>query len=190
MKGRPAEEHVGPPFPSVWRLVRALLVLAGFALLATLLHTLAPGVLHAPANVLARNPAASGGLGLVLFLAFFTLGPALVVMLAIVAALFWGWLAAVVAGLSLFALALLFGVVWVWSPLVTGSWLGRRLLKREGLAPVLLGVLLVAAIGQAPAVGFFVYILSFALAAGASVLLLVRRRWRQSTMNSTSEVTS
>jgi hypothetical protein len=160
-----------------WWLVRTLLMLIGFALLAWITLRFAPQAITTPAAALERRPGRTALYGLLaaLLLMFVPLASALLVFLMVV---FFGWLAGLVTALLLFgSLALL----WVLSPLVVGTWLGQRLAatrdRPRGELPWLVaGVLLVALLIRIPVLGWFVALVSFVLALGAIVLA-----WRTDT---------
>lgn len=153
---------------------RTTLILLGFGLLGWLLLRFAPRLLAQPAAAIDQRPLAAGISGFlagILFI-FFPLASALLVFLMV---LFGGWFPGMVLGIFLFgALALL----WFLSPLVTGVWIGSKFAAgsdsaRSRTALIVLGVLLVALLGQIPIVGWFVYLLSFIFAMGG--LLLIRQ---------------
>jgi len=154
--------------------LRTALVLAGFALLAWLTLRLAPRLLTGPASALAAQPGRAGLYGLLTALLFIFL-PLASALLVFVMVMFWGWFPGVVLGLALFGVL---AMLWFFSPLITGLWLGRWLattLGREAndLAALLGGVLLLALLGRLPYVGWLVSLASFVLALGA---LIVARR--------------
>lgn len=155
-------------------LLRTTLVLAGFALLAWLIMRLAPRLLTGPASTLAAQPGRAGLYGLLAALLFIFL-PLASALLMFVMVLFWGWFPGVVLGLALFSVL---AMLWVFSPLITGLWIGRRLAvvfgrETNDLVALLGGVLLLALLGRIPFVGWLVSLVSFVLALGA---LIVARR--------------
>lgn len=166
----------GPAALVGWGLVRTLLVLIGFALLAWVTLRFAPQSVMRPAVALERQPGRSALYGLLaaLLLMVVPLASALLVFLMVV---FFGWLAGVVTALLLFgSLALL----WVLSPLVVGTWLGQRLAatrdRPRGALPWLVaGVLIVALLTRIPVLGWLVALVSFILALGG-ILLAWRTR--------------
>ncbi len=152
-------------------LLRTVLLLAGFALLGWLLLRFVPGVLARPANALAARPGRAAVAGLLIAL-LFTGIPLLTVLLVLLMVLFWGWF----PGIALFFF--LFGIlalIWNLSPLVTGFWLGWRILQamdREmsGIATLLIGMGVLVLLGRIPVLGMLVYLLSFMLALGGLFL--------------------
>lgn len=175
-----AEEQVNPIWGILGWIGRTLLILAGFALLSWLILSLAPRAINRPAAAIDTNPLQAVLIGLLigLLLVFIPLLSALLVFLTV---LFWGWFPGVVMGMFLFGTLAL---VWFFSPLVTGAWLGRRLGAAMGrdlnaLTALLLGVLLIALLGQIPFFGWFVYLLSFWFALGGLFMLQRNRRTTQ-----------
>lgn len=158
--------------------VRTLLLLVGFALLGWLLMRVAPELLTKPAAALQADPGKSalyGFLAAVLFL-FFPVASAIIVALI---GLFWGIFPAIVTFFVLFSgLAIL----WIFSPLVTGLWLGKRFMKAP-LTALLVGLLVLVIVGRIPVVGWFVYLLSFILALGGCIL-----SWRSASVSKADAV--
>ncbi|MBX3049851.1 MAG: hypothetical protein KF753_00180 [Caldilineaceae bacterium] len=148
-------------------LVRTALILIGFALLGWLLLRYAPSLLARPVAAIEEKPLESGVYGLVagILLVFV---PIVSTLLVVLLWIFWGTFPALVMAFFLIGgLAL----IWLFSPLITGLWLGQRILGqagREGTLTValLVGVLLIVIVGRVPIVGWLVYFLSFALALG------------------------
>lgn len=158
--------------------VRTLLMLAGFALLGWLLLRYMPGVLSGPVAAIEEKPLESGLFGL-LAAALLVFVPILSVLLVVVMWIFWGTLPALV--MAFFLLGSL-ALAWFFSPLVTGLWLGQRILNQSGreatlTIALLVGVLLIVVIGRIPIIGWLVYLVSFALALGG-----VLRSRRQATL--------
>ena len=158
--------------------VRTLLLLVGFALLGWLLMRVAPELLTKPAAALQADPGKSalyGFLAAVLFL-FFPVASGIIVALI---GLFWGIFPAIVTFFVLFSgLA----IVWIFSPLVTGLWLGKRFMEAP-LTALLVGVLVLVIVGRIPVVGWFVYLLSFILALGGCIL-----SWRSTSVSKADAV--
>ena len=153
-------------------LLRTLGILIGFALLGWLLLRFAPNSLTRPADVIDAEPVAAGLYGLA--------GAALLIFIPIVSAilvfvvwLLWGWFWGVIVFVFLFgALALL----WMFSPIVTGLWLGRRIVRQSEqsaglLMAMLVGVLMIVVLGRVPILGWLVYLLSFIFALGGLMRL-------------------
>jgi hypothetical protein len=152
-------------------LLRTILILAGFALLGWLLLRFVPGVLARPANALAARPGRAALTGLLIALLFMGI-PLLTVLLVLLMVLFWGWFQGILLFFFLFSILAL---IWNLSPLVTGFWLGWRILQtmdREmsGIATLLIGVGVLVLLGRIPVLGVFVYLLSFILALGGLFL--------------------
>ncbi len=147
--------------------VRTLLILVGFALLGWLLLRYAPGLLTAPVAAIQEKPVESGLYGL-LAAALLIFIPILSILLVVLVWIFWGTFSALT--MAFFLLGTL-ALVWMLSPLVTGLWLGQRIVERAGsettlTVALLVGVLLIVVIGRVPFIGWLVYLLSFALALG------------------------
>ena len=101
--------------------------------------------------------------------------------LVLLAVLFWGWFP---GGVAMFAFLFgLFSLLWLISPIVTGLWLGRRLValteSLEGdLVSLMVGIVVIVLagrlLGAIPCIGQFaylvVYLLSFSLAIGGWLL--------------------
>lgn len=166
---REPPDHEEPPlsFRILGWVVRTLLVLAGFAFVTVALRMFAPSAVLKPAGVLRVAPGRSLLWGLAVALLFLWV-PIASVLLLLLTLLFWGVLPALVLASLLIGLA---GCLWVWSPLVTGHWLGRLTGggHRMSLTAALTGVLLVALLGRIPVVGWLIYLASFLLALGAVV---------------------
>jgi hypothetical protein len=148
-------------------LVRTALILVGFALLGWLLLRYAPSLLNAPVAAIEEKPLESGLYGL-LAGALFIFIPILSGLLVVLMWIFWGIFPALVMAFFLLgSLALL----WLFSPLITGLWLGKRIIGQMGrettiTITLLVGVLLIVVIGRIPIIGWLVYLVSFALALG------------------------
>lgn len=152
-----------------------LLVAAGFVIMGSLVHMLAPSLIYRPAECIAETPGRAGLTGLLVALIFTVIPLASCLLLAV--ALLFGlhtpvFLAFFLAGV----LVLLF----TWSPLITGLWVGRRLLRLGPAEPatlkaLLLGVIVIALLGRIPVVGWIAYFVSFLFALGGIALALRRR---------------
>jgi cytoskeletal protein CcmA (bactofilin family) len=156
---------------------RTLLILAGLMLLGWLAWSFAPQRMTTAVTVLEGRPVEAAIYGLLVAVAVFPVSAALVFL----AVLFWGWFPGGVAMLTfLFGL---FALLWLFSPVVTGLWLGRKLANATGrelgnLATIFLGVAVIVLVGRLltfiPFLGELafraVYLLSFALAVGAWIL--------------------
>ncbi|NCC32193.1 MAG: polymer-forming cytoskeletal protein [Chloroflexia bacterium] len=151
--------------------LRLLLVLLGFTGAAWLLLRFAPQALATPAGAIMMSPGKALLYGLVAALLLVGL-PLLSTLIAALLVLFWGPLPGIMFVLFLVgAVALL----WTLSPLVTGLWLGQAIFQATGryasrLASLMLGVTVIVLLGMVPFVGWFVYLLSFLLAIGGTLL--------------------
>lgn len=155
-------------------LVRTVLILVGFAILGWLLLRYAPDLLRTPVAAIEAKPLEAGLYGL-LAGALFVFVPILSSLLVVLMWIFWGAFPALV--MAFFLLGVL-ALVWLFSPLVTGLWLGQRIVAQTGrettaIIGLLVGVLLIVVIGRIPIVGGLVYLVSFALALGG----VLRSRW-------------
>ena len=178
----PAQRRSAPLQLILGWFLRTLLAVAGLALAGWLIYQFAPAQIEEPATLLAANPTESviaGVIALALYL------PVSAIAVFVAALLFGPWL----GGLALFALLFgLFSLLWTLSPLVTGLWLGRRLLQAGDtqaapLVTMLLGATTILLAGRVltwiPCVGGvayrLVYLASLAFALGALILRQRRR---------------
>ncbi len=166
---------VNPLMSFFWWITRTIAILVGFALLAWLLLRLAPDLLEKPVAAINANPVEAGLWGLLVFALFMAL-PLASGLIVVVIGLFWGWMPAVVVFFLLFGLL---GVIWLFSPLVTGLWLGRKVAGSvkgiSGSLPMLLvGILIIVLLGRVPCVGWLVAFFSFLLAMGG-ILQSIRK---------------
>jgi cytoskeletal protein CcmA (bactofilin family) len=158
-------------------LLRTVMVLLGLILVAWVLSYLAPQSLSRPAAALAARPAAAAIYGIVLVALAIPLTAALV----FVAVLFWGWFPGGISMLT-FGFGLL-SLAWIFSPLITGYWLGHMLAEAtnrslRGLPATILGIVLIVLtarlVGLVPCAGELllrlIYLMSSALSAGALLL--------------------
>jgi cytoskeletal protein CcmA (bactofilin family) len=149
--------------------LRTVALLIGFAALGWLVMRIRPQWITGPAAALSAEPGKSAGFGCLSALGFIFI-PLISGLLVFLVALFWGWWQATILFFFLFsALALL----WIFSPLITGYWLGSRF----GQTPVvglLIGSLLIVLIGRIPILGWFIYLVSFVLALGGIVTARTR----------------
>jgi len=152
----------------VWRVVSWFLrtgaILLGFALVGWLVMRFRPTLLTTPVAALEGDPGRSAGYGCLAMVGLMVI-PLISALLVFVVALFWGFGPALLLFLFLFStLALL----WIFSPLITGLWLGRRFTENQ-LAALILGTLGLALIARIPILGWFIYLISFILALGAII---------------------
>ena len=172
-----------PPRPNVvWALLgwlwRTLLLALGFALAAWLIWQLAPGMIRTSGEGVRMRPVEAGLYGVVVAALILPVLAALV----LIAAIFWGITGA--AATAFFLLGAV-GLLWIFSPLFAGYWLGDLLSERgyvQGpllalLAGALVIVLAARIFSLIPCVGAVVagliYLLSFVLTIGG---LIVARR--------------
>ncbi len=158
-------------------LVRLLVALIGLALAGWLLLRLAPGLIRQPARAIEQEPARAAlwGLGAV------ALALPLSVALVFVLVAFWGWFP---GGVAMFAFLFgLLALLWFFSPLITGLWVGRRVaaithIPLDPLPMLLIGVVIIVLVGRilgaVPFVGELtyrvLYLLSLAFALGGLIL--------------------
>lgn len=160
-------------------LLTTVLLLVGFALLGWLLLRFSPGLLLAPADAMAVNPVMAFVVGLVVFLLMIPVSALLVALVAV----FWGFFPAGLA--MLFFLFGLLALLWVFSPMAPGLWLGRVMSRRRwGDVPALLiGMLAIALLARLIAwvpctgalVAFFVYLTCFSFTVGGLYLARSQR---------------
>lgn len=170
----PQPPPVNPAIAVMNKIGRTLAILIGFALLGWLLLRYAPIVVRRPSEAIAARPVQAGiyGLAAAALLIFVPLLSALLVLAMV---LFWGWL----PGIAL--LGFLFtglSLIWVLSPIVTGMWLGRLVVRATGrqlsdILTLLVGVALLVVLALVPYLGWLIYLVSFILALGG--VLLARR---------------
>jgi hypothetical protein len=157
-------------------LLRTILILMGFAVLGWLLLRFTPAALTRPAAAIHAQPVETGLYGLMAALLFIFI-PILSAVTVIVTWLFWGWF------LALIMFTFLFGVLallWFFSPLITGLWLGCRIMERSDSSAslqiaLLIGVLIIVILGRVPLLGWVIYLISFIFAIGG-LLQMARRR--------------
>lgn len=145
---------------------RTALALIGFAALSWLVLRFRPQIVREPAAVLADAPGKSAAYGLVAALAFIFIP--LVSMLLV--ALVWTFFGVAPAIILLVALFGILSLVWIFSPLVTGYWLGR-LFGMEALTGMLVGVAAVVVLIRLPFVGWLIALVSFLFAFGALLVM-------------------
>jgi cytoskeletal protein CcmA (bactofilin family) len=158
-------------------LLRTILVLMGFAVLGWLLLRFAPSALTRPAAAIDAQPLETGLYGLVAALLFIFI-PILSAVTVILIWIFWGWFSALIMFIFLFGIL---SLLWLFSPLVTGLWLGQRIMERsDGSSSLqiilLVGVLLIVVLGRVPLLGWVIYLISFIFALGSLIQMARRRR--------------
>ena len=165
-----AATGVNPLLSMFWWLLRTVMILIGFGLLAWLIMWLAPGLLEKPVAAINANPVEAGLWGLLVFVLFMAL-PIASGIIVVLIGMFWGWVPAIAVGLLLISVS---AVIWLFSPLVTGLWLGRKIAGSvngiSGSLPMMLaGILVIVLLGRVPCVGWLVGFFSFLLAMGGMV---------------------
>ena len=163
-------QRVSPVITFLWWVLRTVLMILGFAVLGWLLLRFAPDLLTRPAEAIQANPVETGlyGLLVAVLLLFIPVGTGILVAAVW---LFWGVFPAILVGMTILAVL---GVVWLFSPLITGLWLGQLIGERMGMAarPVaalIMGALLLVILGRIPCLGWLISFLSFILALGGMV---------------------
>lgn len=156
---------------------RTVLLMAGLALLGWLVWSFFQERVAKTAAVMDRRPVEAALYGLLVAVTVLPVSAALVFLTV----LFWGWFPGGVAMLTfLFGLVTL---VWLFSPVVTGLWIGRKLAAATGvvkgdLPALLLGIVVIVLVARlltfVPFLGELafraLYLLSFALAVGAWIV--------------------
>lgn len=149
-------------------LLQVVSLLTGFAILGWLVLRWAPRALSQPVQVLIDYPVRSAWLGFAVGLGFLIF-PFATFLLATAVGIFWGlWPALVTAVFIFSALAL----VWIFSPLVIGLWLGLRFTPQP-LNALLIGVLGLILLTSLPILGFFISFMSFILTLGSLLLVAI-----------------
>ncbi len=168
------QERPNPAVQVLGWMTRTVLIIAGFALLGGLLLRVAPDMLERPSQALAQKPGQALLYGLLVAVIFILL-PIASAILVFLMVFFWGILPGIVLGVFLFVALTL---IWIFSPLVTGFWLGKWLVGATGrnmaVWPTLVvGIILLVLLGRVPFLGYFIYLVSFLFALGG--LWLSRR---------------
>jgi hypothetical protein len=141
-------------------------MLTGFAIVGWFILRWSPRLLTLPMRYLWVYPVRAAWVGFVVGFAFLFF-PFATVVLSLAVGLFWGmWPALLVAVFTFSALM----VIWIFSPLITGLWLGFRF-TQEPIQALLLGVFLLVLLTGLPLVGFMVSFFSFVLALGSLLLV-------------------
>ena len=163
-----AESDSGSIVGAVIRwILRTAAIVIGVAILGWLLFRFKPNTLIRPAAAIRANPLETGVFGLIAA-ALLIFIPLASIVLVIFTATFWGVAPAIAMLVFLIASSAL---IWFFSPLLTGFWLGEKIGERLGgdRAPIsllLMGALLIVILGRIPFLGWVVYLLSFVLALG------------------------
>ena len=165
-----AATGVNPLLAMFMWLLRTVAILIGFGLLAWLILWLAPDLLEKPVAAINANPVEAGLWGLLVFVLFIAL-PIASGIIVVLIGIFWGWGAAIAVALLLISVS---AVIWLFSPLITGLWLGRKIAGSvtgiSGSLPMMLaGILVIVLLGRVPCVGWLVGFFSFLLAMGGMV---------------------
>jgi cytoskeletal protein CcmA (bactofilin family) len=159
-------------------LLGTVLLLVGLALFGWLLLRFAPGLLAEPTAAVAAKPAQAFIIGLVVFLLILPVSALLVA----VTALFFGIFPAGVA--MFFFLFGLLALLWVFSPMAPGLWIGRAISggRWSDVLALLTGIVIIALAARlialvpytGAAVAFLIYLVCFSFTAGG--LYLSRRQ--------------
>lgn len=168
-----------------WLLSTALTIV-GLLVVGWLLWSFAPRQIIGPVATIEARPMEAGILGLLAAVAVLPVSAALTFL----AVLFWGWFPG-----GLFMASFLFGLfalLWLISPIFTGLWVGRKIVKAIGIAggellQLLIGIAAIVLIARVltiiPFLGDLafqmIYLASFALTVGSWIL--ARRRPAQVT---------
>jgi cytoskeletal protein CcmA (bactofilin family) len=163
-------ERANPLLNFLGWIVRTVLMIVGFAVFGWLILRFAPNLLTGPVSTLETNPVEAGLYGLLVAVLLLFIPVATAVLVGVIW-LFWGVLPALVVGFTLLSLMAL---VWLFSPLITGLWLGKQITERVTLGGGLVislavGVVLLVILGRVPCLGWLIYLLSFILALGSVV---------------------
>ncbi len=173
---QPPVAEVAPRPNPVWTFLswlwRTVLLVIGLALLAWVWVRVAPNLLLSTTHAIEARPVEVGLYGIVVA----ALIPLITAALVILAGLFWGWFVALATFAFLFGAIML---LWFFSPLLTGLWVGRKVAERTDritgtLTTLLVGALLIVLVARLfsviPFVGVLIaaviYLFSFALALG------------------------
>lgn len=149
------------------RLLQIVSLLTGFAIVGWIILRWSPQTLSRPVQTLVDYPVRSAWLGFAVGLGFLIF-PFATFLLATAVGLFWGLWPALVMAVFIFSALIL---VWVFSPLIIGLWLGLRF-SDQPLNALLVGVLALVLLMGLPLIGFFISFMSFILTLGS--LLLTR----------------
>ena len=147
------------------RLLQIVSLLTGFAILGWMILRWSPQTLTQPVQSLSDYPVLSAWLGFLVGLGFLIF-PFATFLLATAVGLFWGLWPALVLAVFIFSALIL---LWIFSPLVVGLWLGLRF-SDQPLNALLVGVLALVLLTGLPLIGLFISFMSFVLTLG-SVLL-------------------
>jgi hypothetical protein len=150
--------------------LRTALILVGFALLGWLSLRFVPNTLIHSADTIDAEPVETGLYGLVGTVLFIFI-PILSGVMVLLTWLFWGIFPAIVMFIFLFGTL---SLLWLFSPLVTGLWLGRRIISQTEsptslLITLMIGVLIIVVLGRVPFLGWLVYLVSFVFALGGLI---------------------
>lgn len=164
------QAQVNPFLGIFWWLLRTMALLIGFALLGFLFLRFVPDALSKPVAAINVNPVETGLWGLLIFGLFMGI-PLISALLVFLIVVLWGWGPGLVVFLLLFSVL---GVIWLFSPLITGLWIGRKVAGSvsglSGDLPMLMiGVLILVILGRIPCLGWLVALFSFVMAMGGIV---------------------
>lgn len=170
LPGQLAEDVVYTPLVSdddigdllVQQLIRMVSAITGFALMGWIMLRYFPRTIMLPVAVIQAHSTGSAWTGVISIL----LIPFVTFLVALLISVFWGLFPAMlVIGLVLGCLFLLA----LFSPLVTGLWLGLRF-NAQPLTALIIGVVILVPLMQAPFFGGFISTASFLLVLGSIIL--------------------
>lgn len=147
-------------------LLRMVSVMTGFAIVGWLLMSYAPSFVLVPAAYVQGQPFTAAWVGFLIALCFLFF-PLITAILMFGVGLFWGVLPAVLLGMTIVCGLLL---VWIFSPLVTGLYIGRRF-SEQPLTALIIGSVILTVLFQLPLLGVLISALSFFAALGSLVLM-------------------
>ncbi len=139
--------------------------IAGFAILGWLLLRYRPNWIIEPVAILNREPLKCLFVGFVVALGFLFL-PVATLLLVLGIGFFWGIGVALLTGGFVILLLIL---IWVFSPLVVGMWVGRRF-SPQPFGALLVGIAVIAVFSRLPLVGLGISGMTFLAALGALIL--------------------
>lgn len=170
LPGQLAEEIVYTPLVSdddisdllVQQLMSIVSAITGFALIGWMMLRYFPRTIMLPVAVIQAQSTGSAWTGII---AVFVI-PFITFLVAFLISVFWGFFPALlIVGLVLTGLFLLA----LFSPLITGLWLGLRF-STQPLTALIVGVVILVPLMQTPLLGGFISTVSFVLVLGSIVL--------------------
>ncbi|MEM7800433.1 MAG: hypothetical protein AAF633_14655, partial [Chloroflexota bacterium] len=154
----------------IFWIIRTAAIIAGFGILAWLVLRYRPQLVKEPAEIVSQNMGGTLLWGFAGTFGFMFVPIASAILVGLVA-VFWGGFPAFVLFLALFSVLAL---LWIFSPLITGYWIGSQLSgNQEGqseLLSVTLGIAMLVLLIRIPVIGWLVSFGSFVIALGAIIL--------------------